>query len=308
MSFGFLSSGLLLASPSLPEASALLLDAARTEQRIVAVGERSAIIYSDDSGTSWHKASAPLGPTLTGLCFARDNIHGWAVGHGGKILATTDAGTTWTLVYQSPDQDSVLLDVAALSDTHLLAVGAFGLAVESKDAGASWAQLNLPCEDRHLNQVTATQEGAVFIAGESGTLLRSLNQGDSWDVLPSPYEGSFYGAYIAPSGSLIAYGLRGHIFVSDRDATKPGIPQWSQAKNTEQGLLLTLLALKQGRLLAAGQSRVFLISDDKGASWKQWPLNENAATSALTEAPDGSLLAFGENGVIKLPAPPSTLK
>ena len=34
-------------------------------------------------------------PQLLGISFAPDNLHGWVVGAGGRILATTDGGLHW---------------------------------------------------------------------------------------------------------------------------------------------------------------------------------------------------------------------
>ena len=64
--------------------------------RLVAVGERGHIIYSDDGGASWDQASVPVSVTLTGVDFGSAS-HGWAVGHSGVVLHSRDSGSSWTL-------------------------------------------------------------------------------------------------------------------------------------------------------------------------------------------------------------------
>jgi len=70
---------------------AVLLAGAQAGKRIVAVGERGVIALSDDDGTTWHQAPCPVSVTLTMVRFV-DNQHGVAVGHGGTVLTTSDAG------------------------------------------------------------------------------------------------------------------------------------------------------------------------------------------------------------------------
>ena len=57
---------------------------ARAGERLVAVGERGKILFSDDRGGDWRVAAVdkPQGATLTQVAFA-DSRHGIAVGHSG---------------------------------------------------------------------------------------------------------------------------------------------------------------------------------------------------------------------------------
>ena len=73
----------------------LLLDVANTGERLVAVGDRGHVLYSNDQGQSWQQAKVPTRQMLTSLFFV-DAQHGWVVGHDAQILATTDGGLTWT--------------------------------------------------------------------------------------------------------------------------------------------------------------------------------------------------------------------
>src|SRR5512144_624546 len=76
-------------------ARGLLNGLARAGQRIVAVGQRGHVLYSDDAGKTWKQATVPVSSDLVAVSFP-DATHGWAVGHDGVILHTDDAGVTWT--------------------------------------------------------------------------------------------------------------------------------------------------------------------------------------------------------------------
>ena len=54
----------------------------------------------------------------------------------------------------------------------------------------------------------------LYVAAEGGQLYRSDDRGASWRVLPSPYEGSFFGLVPIRGEGLLAFGLRGHLFRS----------------------------------------------------------------------------------------------
>ena len=74
----------------------LLNGLASAGKRIVAVGQRGHILYSDDAGKSWRQAEVPVSSDLVAVSFP-NATNGWAVGHDGVVLRTTDAGVTWTV-------------------------------------------------------------------------------------------------------------------------------------------------------------------------------------------------------------------
>ena len=75
--------------------SAMLMDVTKANGRLVAVGERGHILYSDDNGGTWSQADVPVRVTLTAVDFPTAR-KGWAVGHDGAVLHSEDAGQTWT--------------------------------------------------------------------------------------------------------------------------------------------------------------------------------------------------------------------
>ena len=77
-------------------ATSLLLDVASAGDRLVEVGERGHILYSDNKGQSWVQARVPTSVMLTRVFFVTPTM-GWAVGHDGNVLFTQDGAVTWEL-------------------------------------------------------------------------------------------------------------------------------------------------------------------------------------------------------------------
>jgi photosystem II stability/assembly factor-like uncharacterized protein len=276
----------------------LLLDAAVIGPDIVAVGERGAIFRSSDNARTWQTASSPLTATLTGVSFAPDAVHGWAVGHDALILTSADAGRTWQKQWQGENLTDSFLDVIALDNQHVIAVGAYGLFAFSDDGGKKWARRKIIEEDYHLNRISRGPEGTLYLAGERGTLLRSSDQGIKWTRIPASYEGSFYGILPLDKRTLVAHGLRGHVFRSIDDGT-----HWTPIETAQPVLLAASLRLKSNFLVFAGHPRVLLLSRDYGKTLVRWENSLTTAVAELVETPDGSILVLGEAGATVLAAP-----
>lgn len=277
----------------------LLLDAAvAADAVVVAVGERGLIVRSEDSGQTWIRQESPTGTTLTAVAFAADGQRGWAVGHDALVLETNDAGRTWRQVYQGPNLEESFLDLAVVAPGQIIVIGAYGQYLESRDNGVTWEPGAAAEDDSHLNRITIGPAGTLYIAGERGTLLRSDDLGRTWLNIASPYDGSFFGILPLSATELLAHGLRGRIYRSADNGDT-----WDLVPNNKPALLATACRLPSGEIVLAGQSRAFIVSRDDGRTFTAWPLPNTHAVAHLLIAPNGRLLAFGEEGVTPLPQP-----
>lgn len=278
----------------------LLLDAYLLGSSVFAVGERGALIRSDDSGQNWDAINVSVAATLTSITFASAS-RGWIVGHDGAILLTNDGGLSWSShTPKEGGNDVSLLDVLATDLHHAMAVGAFGACLITADSGRTWTPRKMIDEDLHLNRLTRGRGPEFFLAGERGTLLRFADFNAQPERLATGYEGSFNGVLVLADQGLLAYGLRGHVFRSeDNGAT------WSAVTGVPPVLLSTALKTKSGLILLAGQARVFLVSRDGGRSFSSWDAPVTTAVAKIIEAPDGAILTFGESGVNRLRPPPA---
>ena len=277
----------------------LLLDGAFAGADIVAVGERGTILRSSDNARSWNYVAPVTSATLTGVSFADDGQHGWAVGHDALILATMDGGRTWAKQWQSENLQDSFLNALALDAQHAFAIGAYGLFLATADGGKTWARKKILDDDYHLNRLTRGPSGTLYLAGEHGTLLRSTDNGAKWTRLTTPYNGSFYGLLPLDRRTLLAHGLSGRVFRSIDDGA-----MWAQIATPEPPMLLAAgLQMKSNFLVLAGQARAHFVSRDYGKTIIPWAVTIDTAISALLELPDGSVLALGEAGPTLLPKP-----
>lgn len=239
--------------PARPSALAVrspLLDIASAGQRLVAVGQRGHILYSDDDGKQWQQASVPVSSDLNAVYFPTPE-QGWAVGNDGVVLHSSDAGATWkkqldgreigalsvkqysALAAAEPDNeqwplrvadgqrlveegaDKPLLDVWFADDKLGYVVGVFNLILRTEDGGQSWT----PFQDRtdnpqnfHLNAITSTGD-ALYIVGEQGLVLKWDESPQRFATLATPYQGSYFGVVGKP-GEVVVFGLRGNVLRS----------------------------------------------------------------------------------------------
>lgn len=278
----------------------LLLDADRVGPRVVAVGDRGAIVLSDDQGRTWVRAKAPAAPLLTAVDFLEEKV-GLAVGHDAVILASTDRGETWAQVFSAASEQRPLLDVLLVDREHAIAVGAYGAYYETADGGKSWTPRKLLADDKHLNAIVRAGGSNLVILGEAGTVLVSADLGKTWKETAAPYKGSLFGALLANDGALVAYGMRGRIFRStDQGAT------WKAVENPSVAALFGGDRLPDGSLVLAGAAGTALVSRDQGQSFQPVATGTTRILGKAVLGAPNEVLLLGEAGprTIKLPSAP----
>jgi photosystem II stability/assembly factor-like uncharacterized protein len=284
-------------------ASSLLLDLAMAGERMVAVGERGHVLLSDDQGATWRQAkSVPTRVLLTAVFFV-DAEYGWAVGHDETILNSADGGETWTRSHFAPEAQQPLLDLWFANRVSGIAVGAYGAYFTTNDGGRHWssAKFSPPKEtvaneddvpqDYHLNRIVGVGN-RLYVAAEGGQLYRSDDRGATWRMLPSPYEGSFFGLVPIRGDGLLAFGLRGHLFRS-ADAGET----WHALDSHTTAMLTDGIAVNDLRVVIAGLAGVLLVSADAGETFKLTQQDDRKGISALLPGPAGAVVVVGEGGV-----------
>ena len=277
----------------------LFLDAVRIGNRTVTVGERGKIFLSDDTGASWREVPTPATETLTAV-YLFDAKHGWAVGHRGVALRTEDGGLTWQRGALDIDFDNSMFDVWFRTPSDGLALSMFGQIFVTKDGGRSWqSRLTVSEEealDAHLYSITSLRDGTLFIAGEMGSLLHSQDRGETWEVLDSPYVGSYFGIIHGTDDRLIAFGLRGNAWRSD-DRGK----SWEKIELGGGFMPLQGGALwSDDRIVLTGGSGYIAISSDNGTTFQMVTTGTRAGFAKALPGDGGeSLLTFGANGIRK---------
>ena len=280
--------------------TSLLLDIAHAGKRLVAVGDRGHILFSEDAGRNWVQARVPSRQLLTAVYFV-DDKHGWAVGHDAQILASDDGGANWELQHEDLEREAPLLDIWFRDTSTGYAVGAYGALLETSDGGKTWNDVSdrLDNEDGyHLNGITAVKDAGLFVVGEAGSMFRSADWGQTWEKVQGPYEGTLFGALgTASANTLVAYGLRGNLFRStDFGKSWQQIKLLSESGPLEFGLANGSL-LKDGTLVIVGHGGSVLTSKDAGRAFTVVNRADRASLAGATDDAAGNLVLVGQGGV-----------
>lgn len=280
--------------------TSLLLDIAHAGKRLVAVGDRGHILFSEDAGRNWVQARVPSRQLLTAVYFV-DDKRGWAVGHDAQILASDDGGANWELQHEELEREAPLLDIWFRDTSTGYAVGAYGALLETSDGGKTWNDVSdrLDNEDGyHLNGITAVKDAGLFVVGEAGSMFRSADWGQTWEKVQGPYEGTLFGALgTASANTLVAYGLRGNLFRStDFGKSWQQIKLLSESGPLEFGLANGSL-LKDGTLVIVGHGGSVLTSKDAGRAFTVVNRADRASLAGATDDAAGNLVLVGQGGV-----------
>ncbi len=294
------SSDDLALSPAWPAplaARSLLSAAARAGDAVLAVGERGHILRSSDDGESWRQMPSPVSVFLTDIACPTAMVC-YASGHDAVILKTSDGGESWSLVFSAPEWDQPLFAIAAADADRVIAVGAFGLVVESANAGANWLDSTASLEtlDPHLYGVAILPDGGTLTVGEAGAVLFRRAGGESWTAQDAGYDGSFFGVAIRPQGWLV-YGLQGTL----RQSLTAGRSWVAITGAPPTSLYGHGIAADGSVLLVGGAGHVLrLTADGALADIRQHPERPDLLAALRAEA---GLLLFGEDGVLTAALP-----
>jgi photosystem II stability/assembly factor-like uncharacterized protein len=271
----------------------LLLDVARSGERLVGVGERGHVVLSDDGLNWWQAEVVPTRSTLTTVTSIGDRL--WAAGHDSVIMTSGDRGNTWTLQHFDPERRQPIMDLNMTDSMHGVAIGAYGLMLVTRDGGLNWEDTLVDDEsDFHLNDMLVYGDGRRMIAGEAGYSYRSYDNGQSWESIELPYLGSMWGALDTGDGCVLFYGLRGHILKScDFGST------WQEL---ESGSLASLshAAIHDSGVIFVGNSGAILLLDGFGG-FETLTHSSGVDFSAVLAVGEGRFLLVGEEGVHHFP-------
>lgn len=304
-------------------AQSVLLGIAQAGQRLVAVGERGIVLLSDDNAATWRQVAAPVSVTLTAVRFA-DSKHGYATGHGGAVLATTDGGETWVRVLDgnqaarialeaaqasgnvqaqreaqrllNDGPDKPLLDLLVTGPQRVVAIGAYGLAYATTDGGKSWRSWSQRLDNpRGLHLYAIRRHGEnILVCGEQGLVRLSRDDGLTFTALKTPYNGSFFTAELPGADDIMLAGLRGNLLRSPdggatwRHGTAPG------------AATITASALRPDGALTLATQAGTVLTERNGVLVPLNPVPLPPLTGILPKI-DGTSLALSIQGMVTAP-------
>jgi len=306
---------------------ALLNGVTHAGNRLVAVGQRGHVLLSDDQGKTWQQATVPVSSDLVAVTFPTPTT-GWAVGHDGVVLRSTDAGATWVrqldgqsagaamldyytrnaatgdakLIAAAADEakrfaaqgnETPLLDVWFENDKNGFAVGAFGLILQTRDGGTTWEpRLHAVDNPKALHLYAVRAIGAdVYITGEQGLVLKLDRAAGQFRRIEVPYQGTLFGI-TGNARVVVAYGLRGTV-VRSTDAGR----SWQLvAAGVPVGLTAGTVDAN-GRIVIVSQSGHVLTSTDDAATFKPARLERPIPAAAVAALADNAVVVAGPRGI-----------
>lgn len=188
---------------------------------------------------------------------------------------------------------SLLLDLATSGGT-TLAVGERGHILVSRDAGATWAQADVPTRAL-LTGVCLVDDKTGFAVGHDEVIVRTRDGGTTWQrVHHAPEtEKPLLDVWFADATHGIASGAYGGLLV-----TADGGDTWeTRAILGDDDFHLNAMASGgDGTWYLAAEAGHLYRSEDRGTSWQALASPYDGSWFGLLPMPDGRLLVFGLRG------------
>jgi photosystem II stability/assembly factor-like uncharacterized protein len=192
---------------------------------------------SADDGVTWTDIAGATAASYTVMAASADN------GKRYRVVATNSVASKTS-------------DVATLYVNPSTA----GLTC-SRPNGSGWCQIS-PVQANTLNAVTQVDASTLVAVGQAGTILRSVDGGLTWVVVPSGTSAALNGVAFAGAGLGLAVGESGTILRS----VDGGLTWTAAASGTGLPLAVVAFAGSESAAFAVGSDSVFR-STDGGQAW-----------------------------------------
>ena len=258
-------------------------------------GSKGTFALSDDGGATWRVATPPGGEGLefrglaaldgktAVLASAGDGPAGQA-----RIYRTPDAGSTWSLAYETRLPGS-FLDGVAFRDArqgYVLGDPIDGrwFLLRTTDGGKSWLRIQGPPVEPGEAAFAASNSALFLGPGREvwivsgglakGRVAHSRDDGETWDVVDSPLTGSatggLFGGFALGKDRAVVVGgdYKDELRAGETLAVVEALDVWTPPHTGTPRLLEGVGRLNAKTLIAVGP-RGTSVSTDDGQSWRQ---------------------------------------
>ena len=257
------------------------------DSTVVVIGEHMQL-RSTDSGRTW--TDMRFGWRLFGSGFNENGTEGMAVGLGGEMFYTSNAGLRWTSRLQFGGGQRIY-DIATLGDSQIVAVGYRGEVITSQDAGATWERTSVRVDDAfsNLTRVEYPSAGNTVALAEQGALFHSNSGGKEWS-----------GALVRTSRFLqdldfgdetTGWAVGNRLIVKTDDGGK----SWRVDSTSVPELLWGVDAVTEDLVYVTGHGGLLYVSRDGGDSWTKIA-NPYTVRFSLVVADGEGRITLGWNG------------
>jgi photosystem II stability/assembly factor-like uncharacterized protein len=257
-------------------------------KRVVAVGQYGNILYSDNKGASWTQANVPASSDLLSVHFPTPK-KGWAVGHDGIVLNSSDGGVNWVKQFDGKAAAQVMFKYYTQNPPKSLKGG-------KEELDLFMADMKRYLEegaDKPFLDVWFENETSGFIVGTFNLIFHTTDGGKSWepwfDRVENPERFHLY-CIRAIGEDIFATGERGMVWRLDRKAAR-----FRAVKTPYTGTLFGITG-KPGVIVAFGMRGTIYRSSDKGANWKQIETGLQMGLTGGTVSEDGHIILVSQAG------------
>jgi len=266
----------------------------------VYAGTDSGMFSTADNGAHWHPANSGL-TNFYPVIMTVDGSTIYAASIPGKVVRSTDNGASWTEI-----DHGMLNSLGAMSakGNDLFIASGSGF-FHSTDGGSSWKFNQFLSFITGDEALSVTQFGGYVYAGTTVGLIRSSDDGTSWEYADSGIFSPNIGGFATAGNELYCGAIGGAYFSTDKGANwsacGAGLPNvgaglsvvgnnvfaatdkgvynstdngahWAKDNALPNNTNISWLMFNAGSMFAVTPSALF-ISTDNGASWNRAPLN-----------------------------------
>jgi len=197
----------------------------------------------------------------------------------------------------------LLMDITAVTEQRIVAVGERGHILVSTDSGENWRQILVPT-DALLTRVLFLDDQIGFAVGHNQVIFKTTDAGESWqlqhenDDLEQP---ALLDIWFKNSKQGIAIGSYG-LYLSTEDGGATWEPvNLESLEDPEIGFphfYSIAFEEKSQKLFMAGELGFLAESDDLGKTWQKLETPYNGSFFNIVALPNGYLVAVGLRGHI----------
>ncbi|MFV1871888.1 MAG: WD40/YVTN/BNR-like repeat-containing protein [Oleiphilus sp.] len=285
----------------------LLLDITKSGDRLVSVGYRGHVIYSDDAGNSWTQANVPVSVLLNAVSFV-DDSYGWAVGHSGVVLNTVDGGKNWSAQFDGNAANKMVITQAENRVVRLTEELEQAPEEEQGDLEYDVEDATFALEDARLDaevgaskpflDVLFSSRSEGFAVGAYGYFFKTKDGGETWENygtrISNPDRFHLNAINRVKGGNLFIVGEAGVIFRS-KDAGET----WETIESPYQGSFFGVTGTHERDVVIAFGLRGHLYrSQNSGDTWKRVETGSEGTLMSAAVSSEGDITVVGNSGTV----------
>ena len=220
---------------------------------------------------------------FSGVAMSSDGQHGWVVGDGGTILATTDGGASWTAQASNSRED--LKGIAMNADLQRgWVVGFGGTILATTDGGKNWSSQGSNPRDKLTGIAMSADGQRGWVVGDNGKILATTDGGKNWAPQASNSPDYLSGIAMSANSQRGWVPLVGGTILVTTDGGKSWVPQ---ASNSNAALTGIAMSADSRRGWVVGDGGAILATSDAGLSWVSQASDSRANLHAVAMSRDG---------------------